>query len=102
MGPETAKGEPPSLHLPSTCQGDQPKVGQKNKRGYEGSGDRGGDSLGTISHIKLDQGAFRGNPPVSLVPPVSLLVVCPEKGQRRSIQAKPGLNGARVCDGMHL
>ena len=28
-----------------------------------------GDSLGAISHIKLSQGAFRGNPPVSLVPP---------------------------------
>ena len=26
-----------------------------------------GDSLGAISHIKLSQGAFRGNPPVSLV-----------------------------------
>ena len=33
-----------------------------------------GDSIGTISHIKLSQGAFRGNPPLSLVAPVSLLV----------------------------
>ena len=43
-----------------------------------------GDSLGAISHIKLAQGAlcitcaFRGNPPVSLVPPISLLVGFPE------------------------
>ena len=36
-----------------------------------------GDSLGAISHIKLSQGAFTGNPPVSLVPPVSLLVGFP-------------------------
>ena len=36
------------------------------------------DSLGAISHIKLSQGAFRGNPPVSLVPPVSLLIGFPE------------------------
>ena len=36
------------------------------------------DSLGAISHIKLSQGAFRGNPPVSLVPPVSLLVGFPD------------------------
>ena len=28
-------------------------------------------------NIKLDQGAFGGNPPVSLVPPVSLLVGFP-------------------------
>ena len=51
-------------------------IGQTNKRGYGGSGDMG-DSLGTISHIKLSQGAFRGNPPVSLVPPVSLLAGFP-------------------------
>ena len=38
-----------------------------------------GDSLGAISHIKLIQGAFRGNPPISLVPPVSLLVGFPER-----------------------
>ena len=38
-----------------------------------------GDSLGGISHIKLSQGAFRGNPPVSLVPPVFLLVGFPEQ-----------------------
>ena len=31
------------------------------------------DSLGAISHITLSQGAFRGNPAVSVVPPVSLL-----------------------------
>ena len=37
-----------------------------------------GDSLGAIFHIKLSQGAFRGNPPVSLVLPVSLLVGFPE------------------------
>ena len=37
-----------------------------------------GDSLGAMSHIKLSQGAFRENPPVSLVPPVSLLVGFPE------------------------
>ena len=37
-----------------------------------------GDSLGTISHIKLSLGAFRGNPPVSLVPRVSLLVDFPD------------------------
>ena len=37
-----------------------------------------GDSLGAISHIiKLSQDAFRGNPPVSFVPPVSLLVGFP-------------------------
>ena len=33
---------------------------------------------GAISHITLSQGAFRGNPPASLVPPVSLLVGFPE------------------------
>ena len=31
-----------------------------------------------LSHIKLSQGAFRGNPPVSLVPLISLLVGFPE------------------------
>ena len=36
-----------------------------------------GDSLGAISR-KVCPGAFRGNPPVSLVPPVSLLVGFPE------------------------
>ena len=33
-----------------------------------------GNSLGAISHIKLNQAAFGGSSPVSLVPPVSLLV----------------------------
>ena len=42
-----------------------------------------GDSLGAISHIKLSQGAFRGNPPVSLVPPVSLLVGFPESHPKK-------------------
>ena len=37
-----------------------------------------GDSLGAISHIKHSQGAFRGNPPVFLVPPVSLPVGFPD------------------------
>ena len=37
-----------------------------------------GDSLGAMSRIKLSQGAFREIPPVSLVPPVSLLVGFPE------------------------
>ena len=37
-----------------------------------------GDSLGAISHIKLSQDAFRGNPPVFLLPPVSLLVGFPD------------------------
>ena len=40
--------------------------------------DREGFQLGAFFHIKLSQGAFRGNPPVSLVPPVSLLVGFPE------------------------
>ena len=44
----------------------------------------GGFQLGAISHIKLSQGAFRGNPPVSLVPPVSLLVGFPDKLWERS------------------
>ena len=51
--------------------------GQTNKREY-GSGDMGGFQFGAISHIKLSQGAFRGNPPVSLIPPVSLLVGFPD------------------------
>ena len=50
------------------------QAGIRRERGY------GGDSLNAISHIKLSQGAFRGNPPVSLVPPVSLLVGFPDKG----------------------
>ena len=37
-----------------------------------------GDSLGANSHIKLSQGARRGNPPISLIPPVSLLVGFPD------------------------
>ena len=37
-----------------------------------------GDSLGAVSRIKLSPGAFRGNPPVSLVLPVSLLVGFPD------------------------
>ena len=38
----------------------------------------GGFSHGAMSHIKLSQGAFRENPPVSLVPPVSVLVGFPD------------------------
>ena len=34
--------------------------------------------LRAISHLKLSQSAFRGNPPVSLVPFVSLLVGFPD------------------------
>ena len=49
--------------------------GQTNKRGHEGVGIQG-DSLGANSHIKLS--AFRGNPPVSLATPVSLLAGFPE------------------------
>ena len=53
-------------------------LARANKRGCGGSGNIwGGDSLGAIAHIKL-QGAFRGNPPVSLVPPVSLPVGFPD------------------------
>ena len=40
-----------------------------------------GDSLGAISHVQLSQGAFGafwGDPTLSLVPPVSLLVGFPE------------------------
>ena len=33
-----------------------------------------GDSLAAVSHIKLSQDAFSGNPPVSLVAPMSLLM----------------------------
>ena len=55
---------------------DQTEFGQTNKRGY-GAG-IWGDSLGAISQIKLSQGAFRGNPPVSLVP-LSLLVGFPDE-----------------------
>ena len=55
-------------------QGSTLPFGQTNKRGYGESGERE-DSLGAISHIKLSQGTFRGNPRESLVPPVSLLVV---------------------------
>ena len=46
-------------------------IGQANKRGYGGFPWR-------ISHIKLSQGAFRRNPPGSLVP-VSLLVGFPDR-----------------------
>ena len=51
---------------------------ETNKRGYGGSRDMGGFQLGAISHIKLRQGAFRGDPPISLVPPVSLPVGFPD------------------------
>ena len=69
-------------------------VGQTNKWGYGGSGDRG-DSLGAISHIKLSQGAFRGNPPVSLVPPVSLLDGFPDHGlELESCQSSAGPRSA--------
>ena len=57
-------------------QRDSPAVGgwTNEQAGIRGSG----DTLGAISHIKLSQGAFNGNPRVSLVPPVSLLVGFPE------------------------
>ena len=51
--------------------------GQTNKRDTEGAGILV-DSLGAISHIKFRQGAFRGNPPVSLDLFVSLLVGFPD------------------------
>ena len=46
-----------------------------DKRTSGGSGDMG-DSLGAISHIKLSQGAFRGNPPIFLVPCISASWFC--------------------------
>ena len=57
-------------------------IGQTNRRGYGGSGDMGGIPLGPFP-IKLSQGVFRGNPPVSLVSPVSLLVGFPDKAHQR-------------------
>ena len=53
-----------------------------------------GDSLGAISHIKLSQGAFRGNPPGSLLPPVSLQVGFPETNN----SIAPG----HVCHGLQV
>ena len=53
--------------------------------------------LGAISDIKLSQGAFTGNPPVSLVPPVSLLVgpqLAPAGGFGA---AKRGQKAGRKC-----
>ena len=63
-----------SLPLPSPMELDKRTSGD----GYGGSGDAGGFPW-RHSHIKLNQGAFRGNPPVSLVTPVSLLVGFPDK-----------------------
>ena len=63
-----------------------------------------GESLGAVSHIKLRQGAFGGNPPnppVSLVPPVSLLVGFPQPTFRWSGFGKIApywLVAAKVCN----
>ena len=51
-----------------------------------------------ISQIKLSQGAFEGNPPVSLVPPVSLLVGFPAFTKTRFVNSAPGNGNKRSQD----
>ena len=71
------------------------EIGQTNKRDTEGAG-IWGDSLGAISHIKRSQGAFRGDPPVSLVAPVSLIVGFPGEMNRTQQTTLPATNMAPV------